>query len=471
MTVIVDTTAPNAPTGQFNADGSVLTGQAEAGSTVTIRLPDGTTYTATANASGSYSLTFVNKQTDGGTLTLTATDTAGNTSLPGQVLAPNLPLSAANNVDELNFTTTATVTDAQYSDYGVLLVGAVGNVLSLLGNNSAQVNFNVDNGASADITINAYGTGVVLGLLNSMQLVVQHWDATNNVWTTVVDTGNNSTLNLLTIGASGVSLNLTGLAEGQYRVLTYNTSLLATGSYSSLDVDVSQTSAGTIVGTNLNVSGNVITDVDASAGSDNAPAGTLLTQVTNALGQATAINATGSTVVHGQYGDLTISADGTYTYTLTTTSATAYGRTENFTYTIMHNGVTASAQLVITLGSSVQNTHAIAVDDSSTFTFDTSVHAVDNGTSSQGGFTVVGIGLGNVLTLDVLSDLSNPIIYNVDQGTTRTMTLQASVGGVAIGSVFDLYVYKFNTATQTYQQYRYEKSWLTAPLLGEPPGS
>jgi len=466
MTVIVDTTAPNAPTGQFNADGSVLTGQAEAGSTVTIRLPDGTTYTATANASGSYSLAFVNKQTDGGTLTLTATDTAGNMSLPGQVLAPNLPLSAANNVDELNFTTTATVTDAQYSDYGVLLVGAVGNVLSLLGNNSAQVTFNVDNGASADITINAYGTGVVLGLLNSMQLVVQHWDATNNVWTTVVDTGNNSTLNLLTIGASGVSLNLTGLAEGQYRVLTYNTSLLATGSYSSLDVDVSQTSAGTIVGANLNVSGNVITDVDASAGSDNAPAGTLLTQVTNALGQATAINATGSTVVHGQYGDLTISADGSYTYTLTTTSATAYGRTENFTYTIMHNGVTASAQLVITLGSSAQNTHAIAVDDSSTFTFDTSVHAVDNGTSSQGGFTVVGIGLGNVLTLDVLSDLSNPIIYNVDQGTTRTMTLQASVGGVAIGSVFDLYVYKFNTATQTYQQYRYEKSWLTAPLLG-----
>jgi hypothetical protein len=44
--------------------------------------------------------------------------------------------------------------------------------------------------------------------------------------------------------------------------------------------------------------------------------------------------------------------------------------------------------------------------------------------------------------------------------------LQASVGGVAIGSVFDLYVYKFNAATQTYQQYRYDKSWLTAPLLG-----
>ncbi|MCP0855229.1 hypothetical protein KU735_22825, partial [Salmonella enterica subsp. enterica serovar Give] len=36
--------------------------------------------------------------------------------------------------------------------------------------------------------------------------------------------------------------------DGQYRVLTYNTSLLATGSYTSLDVDVHQTSAGIISG-------------------------------------------------------------------------------------------------------------------------------------------------------------------------------------------------------------------------------
>lgn len=115
---------------------------------------------------------------------------------------------------------------------------------------------------------------------------------------------------------------------------------------------------------------------------------------------------------------------------------------------------------MISLGTSSGATvaHATAVDDAASFTFDTSVHAIDNGTSSQGGFTVVGVGLGNVLTLDVLSNLSNPIIYNVDQGTTRTMTLQASVGGVAIGSVFDLYVYKFNAATQTYQQYRYDKA-------------
>lgn len=93
-------------------------------------------------------------------------------------------------------------------------------------------------------------------------------------------------------------------------MLTYNTSLLATGAYSSLDVDITQTSAGTIVGSNLNVAGNVITDNDAVSGSDNAPSGTLVTQVTNAQGQTIAINATGTTVVHGLYGDLTISANG-----------------------------------------------------------------------------------------------------------------------------------------------------------------
>jgi hypothetical protein len=65
IAVVVDTTAPGIPTGTFNADGSVLTGQAEAGSTVTIRLPDGTTYTTTANASGVFTLTFANKQTEG----------------------------------------------------------------------------------------------------------------------------------------------------------------------------------------------------------------------------------------------------------------------------------------------------------------------------------------------------------------------------------------------------------------------
>ncbi|HDC4550125.1 TPA: BapA prefix-like domain-containing protein [Enterobacter kobei] len=461
-TIIVDTTAPTAPTGIFNADGSVLTGNAEAGSTVSIRLADGSTVTAIAGSNGTYSYTFTNKQTEGQTLQITATDAAGNTSLPGSALAPVVPLSASNNVEELDLSTTATVTNSQYSDYGFLLVGAVGNVLTLLGNDTAQVNFTVGNGGSADIVVNANATGAVLSLLNTLELVVQHY--VNGAWTTVVDTGQPQFADLLTLGATGVSLNLTGLADGNYRVLSYNTNLLATGSYTSLDVAVKETGPGTVTGdTSLN--GNVILDTDPTAGSDNAPAGTTISAVTNAQGVTTNINADG-TVVQGQYGTLTINRDGSYSYTLTDTSAAVIGRTESFTYTITHNGVSASAQLVVSLGTGTVSNGIVAVDDTNALTFDTSVHEINNGTSSQGGFTLVGINLGNTLGLNLLDDMTNPIIYNVEEGTTRTMTIQASVGGVALASVFDLYVYKFNNATQTFEQVRVESGWLRAPLLG-----
>ncbi|MCK6967362.1 Ig-like domain-containing protein [Enterobacter kobei] len=461
-TIIVDTTAPTAPTGTFNADGSVLTGNAEAGSTVSIRLADGSTVTAIAGSNGTYSYTFTNKQTEGQTLQITATDAAGNTSLPGSAIAPVVPLSASNNVEELDLSTTATVTNSQYSDYGFLLVGVVGNVLTLLGNDTAQVNFTVGNGGSADIVVNANATGAVLSLLNTLELVVQHY--VNGAWTTVVDTGQPQFADLLTLGATGVSLNLTGLADGNYRVLSYNTNLLATGSYTSLDVAVKETGPGTVTGdTSLN--GNVILDTDPTAGSDNAPAGTTISAVTNAQGVTTNINADG-TVVQGQYGTLTINRDGSYSYTLTDTSAAVIGRTESFTYTITHNGVSASAQLVVSLGTGTVSNGIVAVDDTNALTFDTSVHEINNGTSSQGGFTLVGINLGNTLGLNLLDDMTNPIIYNVEEGTTRTMTIQASVGGVALASVFDLYVYKFNNATQTFEQVRVESGWLRAPLLG-----
>ncbi len=463
--VIVDTLAPANPTGTFNADGSVLSGTAEAGSTVTIRLPDNSTVTTTAGANGNWSYTFQDKQSDGEQLTVTATDAAGNASSGAQITAPVVPLSASDNLVELALDTNAEVTNLQYSDYGVLLVGALGNVLTLLGNDTAQVGFTVPQGGSADMVIDANATGVVLSLLNTLEIVVQRWDAVNNTWTTVVDTGQPQFANLLTLGASGVTLNLNDLAGGQYRVLSYNTNLLATGSYTSLNVNLTETSAGVVTGT-TSQSGNVISDEDPISGSDNAPNGTLLTSVTNGLGQVFAINATGDTVVQGQYGTLTIRSDGTYTYELTNTSASVLGRTDNFTYTLTSGATTDSANLVISLGQGAASNGVVAVDNTASLTFDTTVHTVDNGTSSQGGFTVVGVNLGNTLGLNLLDDLSNPIIYNVEEGTTRTMTIQASVGGVALASTFDLYVYKFNEATQTFEQYRTVANWLRAPLLG-----
>ncbi|RLM29671.1 BapA/Bap/LapF family large adhesin [Brenneria salicis] len=79
---------------------------------------------------------------------------------------------------------------------------------------------------------------------------------------------------------------------------------------------------------------------------------------------------------------------------------------------------------------------------------------------------MLNLGLGGVLDVGILDDITNPIIFDVEEGTTRTMTLQASVGGVSVLSGFDLYIYKFNEATQQYDPYRVVDSWLTVPLLG-----
>ncbi|WP_272198271.1 Ig-like domain-containing protein, partial [Acinetobacter baumannii] len=81
--VTIDTVAPNAPVlDPINATDPV-SGQAEPGSTVTVSFPDGTTATVVAGTDGSWSVPNPGNLVDGDTVTATATDPAGNTSLPG----------------------------------------------------------------------------------------------------------------------------------------------------------------------------------------------------------------------------------------------------------------------------------------------------------------------------------------------------------------------------------------------------
>lgn len=456
-TVTVDTVTA-APTGTVSADGASISGTAEAGSTVSITLSTGLTVTTTANSSGNYTYTFDRKQTSGENISVSATDAVGNASPPTQVTAPTLPISASDNVENLELTSSATVTTEQLSDYGLLLVGALGNVANVLGNDTAAVEFTIQDGGSASLVIDASATGVVLSLLNTQEVAIQKYDAATNSWTTVIDTAQAQFANLLTLGSSGVTVNVSGLEGGTYRVLTYNTALLATGSYTALNVSVEETSAGTIT-TTTPQTGNVLNN-------DSAPQDTLVTTVTNANGQVFTLNA-GSNVIQGVYGTLTINQDGSYSYALNPNSpASVIGRTESFTYTINGGGNSASAKLVITLGNDAPVSSVTAVDNVSTLPYDTHVEAINNGASSQGGFTVVNVSLGNVLDLGVLDKLSNPIIFDVEQGSTRTMTLQSSIGGVAVASSFDLYIYRFNDVTQKFEQWQVEKNWLNAPLLG-----
>lgn len=119
----------------------------------------------------------------------------------------------------------------------------------------------------------------------------------------------------------------------------------------------------------------------------------------------------------------------------------------------------------MTLGDAPAPGSVTAADDSASLIFNTQVSATDNGPSDQTGFTLASVGLGNLLDVSLVEGLTDPIIFNVEEGETRTITVQASVLGVTLGG-FDLYIYRFNDAIQQYEQYRVEPRWVTALLGG-----
>ncbi|MEB2652529.1 Ig-like domain-containing protein [Pseudomonas siliginis] len=85
----VDLTAPAIPSAlTLNAAGVQLSGNAEAGSTVTVRDSQGNLLgTTTAAANGTFQITLNSPQTNGQSLNVTATDAAGNPSAPAIVNA------------------------------------------------------------------------------------------------------------------------------------------------------------------------------------------------------------------------------------------------------------------------------------------------------------------------------------------------------------------------------------------------
>lgn len=69
-------------------------------------------------------------------------------------------------------------------------------------------------------------------------------------------------------------------------------------------------------------------------------------------------------------------------------------------------------------------------------------------------FTVSGINLGSTLGLNLLDDLSNPDHLAMRKAPAPHHDDPGLGQGMALASVFDLYIYKFNDATQTFEQMR-----------------
>ncbi|WP_347116516.1 Ig-like domain-containing protein [Leclercia sp. S52] len=84
-------TPPDAPTDlAINPEGSVVTGKAEAGSTVTIRDGEDVIGRGVAGTDGSFEIILSTPRLNGQDLAVTATDAAGNTGPEGSVTAPDV---------------------------------------------------------------------------------------------------------------------------------------------------------------------------------------------------------------------------------------------------------------------------------------------------------------------------------------------------------------------------------------------
>ncbi|MDI9704022.1 Ig-like domain-containing protein [Acinetobacter baumannii] len=97
-----DTTAPSSLTASIGTAGKVVTGVTEANAVVTVKNAAGIVVgTATADATGKYSVTLDKAYLNGESLSITATDKAGNATAPKTIIAPDTtaPSSLTATID------------------------------------------------------------------------------------------------------------------------------------------------------------------------------------------------------------------------------------------------------------------------------------------------------------------------------------------------------------------------------------
>ncbi|WP_347017042.1 BapA prefix-like domain-containing protein [Acinetobacter seifertii] len=337
------------PVTGFDASDVSLTGGTLAGLAST---DGGKTWTATFTQDGTSTLPSLSVANG------TYTDLAGNpgsgANLAGLVLVPTI--TAHDNVDSVAIDIvplTTTGINAGSATY-LALIGVTENLnVSLLG--TPSVSFNIAAGHTSDATI-SYGALLSLSLLNDYKIVLQK-QAPDGSWQNVAGDASTGLINVGILGGNGFGATITDLASGSYRAFMVYTGVGVglLGTMSVVRDDYNHTVVPTY--TAATVSGNVLTDDDSAIYGPSYTPDTITgtTVVSTVVGeQVGAVTTTigSSTPVTGAYGTLTISANGSYSYTPTANPANI-GKVDSFTYTIKDpaTGATSTAVLHIQIGS------------------------------------------------------------------------------------------------------------------------
>ncbi|MGO3742610.1 Ig-like domain-containing protein, partial [Kerstersia sp.] len=357
-----DTEAPDAPTDvAFQADGKTLTGKGEAGATVILKDKDGNPVqdgngqdvTGKVDASGHFVLMFKTPPAAGTEFQVSLKDDAGNESDPASAVAPGEPAHIKANDDAQDATMAIAVgaknvsSDAAYakSDLSLnLLKVGLNKVLGvdlldlnlLTGTSSFDINVGAGQTHTVGFKVKAGG---VLGLLTTVSVHI-YYELPDGQWAPYESFKDKFIgINLLGLSPS-VKIDGVVLPEGKYKVLVEETggvSLLetikvSTTSYMVTDINTAGPDDIKVAA----VTGNMMED-DAKYDS------TSLNKV-----NGTPVNADGTTEIVGQYGVLTVYADGSYSYQAYADTANV-GKSDVFVYEIYDADRNQSAQAKLTI--------------------------------------------------------------------------------------------------------------------------
>ena len=361
------------------------------------------------------------------------------------------PFATANNDVQLVLDITPTVdvneTPTELNSTG-FTVGSVGlgpvlNVSVLESVFSSSVSLSVEEGTERDISFYADAGGVTVGTMNLFMYKLNEstgeYELKEKIdnWYLVVLGGVSETISRSL--DEGEWLIVLGNGQGLSAVTGYT---LRFESDAVRDFNNPEAVTGTI-------NGNVITDQDYQNGTDVVPEGSKISGVThgeNTINQFT----DGIATIKGEYGTLTISENGQYTYTVDPLFRD-YGEVDRFVYEVTApNGEKRTAELNIELVRVATDENAI-IDN--TVLLDVTPDLTETtgealGISNAVALNLLDLGIaGDVLSASVIGK-EGVMDFTVEDGTFQEMTFTGSAGGVTLLSTFSLVIYRLDENTE-----------------------
>jgi VCBS repeat-containing protein len=478
-TVIVDDlTDDNVINGpESEADVAVtgsVSGEFTLGDAVTVMV-NGKAYKGTVDSEGNFSIDVPGSELVADTdstieVTVAATDTAGNTGSittdKKYVVNTDELIAAADNFVDFQLDAVPTETsNPLQSKTGFNLVSAgLGPVLGadvLAEIAESAIQLDVGENEVREVTMYGDSGGIQIGATSDLYVYKLNESTGQYEQQTVKEAWVVAYL----LGGKGEETTF-NLTEGKWMfVMAPGQGVSALGGYSLYITEDKTLDYGNAVSVSGSVPGNLLKDDDPEFGYDDLPANTQLTAV-----NGDPVSATGETVIVGQYGTLTVQANGEYEYTVNEDFRGPYGAEEVFKYEVTSPiGNTSSAELTIKLDiipaetqDFIERDTTLVVDIESKVTLDTD----DSEIADAIGFAVVDLGLvGPVLDVGALG--GQPTMdFSVGDNQVRELTFHGSGGGVSVAQFYSLLIYKLDETTGSYVQVHQEKDWFVVPLLG-----